>query len=109
MRDGDLASSSRPGADKKVRAELDRRFRSLRAMKVAEFEMTIDSGPFNEKKVGGFSRVGRQHSDPALLRRRRLRAGHVLVDTAWRDSAGRLPAGEVLDDQGRETGRSRGS
>jgi hypothetical protein len=89
MRAGDLATFVAAGADKKVRAELDRRFRSLRAMKVAEFEMTIDSGPFNEKKVGGFSEWG----VAVQIRHCFVVAGcdpdSVLIDTAWRDS----PAG----------------
>ncbi|MEV4618464.1 hypothetical protein AB0J74_07055 [Asanoa sp. NPDC049573] len=89
MRTGDLATFVAAGADKNVRTELDRRFRSLRAMRVAEFELTIDSGPFNEKKVGGFSEwgVGLQIRHCFVVAG--CKPDTLVIDTTWRDS----PAG----------------
>ena len=97
---GDLAGFVKPAADKKLRGELERRFRSLRAMKVKSFKLSADSGPFDDKKVGGFSEwdvvVAINHCFVVDT----CAPDKMLVDTAWRDSAGRLPAGEVLPGQG---------
>ncbi|MEV4618465.1 hypothetical protein AB0J74_07060 [Asanoa sp. NPDC049573] len=86
MRDGNLGAFVKPAADKKVRAELDRRFRSLRAMKVAGFDLSVDSGPVNEKKVGGFSqwnvRVGMAHCFAVAT----CKPSTAVFDTVWRDS-----------------------
>ncbi|HTF10987.1 MAG TPA: hypothetical protein VK659_22705 [Asanoa sp.] len=89
MHTGDLATFVAAGADKNVRAELDRRFRSLRAMKIAEFELTIDSGPFNEKKVGGFSEWGVSIQIRHCFVVAGCEPDSVVIDTSWRDS----PAG----------------
>ncbi|GIF46839.1 hypothetical protein DFJ67_1530 [Asanoa ferruginea] len=89
MKTGDQAAFVAAGADKNVRAELDRRFRSLRAMRIAEFEMTIDSGPFNEKKVGGFSEWGVSLQIRHCFVVTGCEPDSVVVDSTWRDS----PAG----------------
>ncbi|GIF46837.1 hypothetical protein DFJ67_1528 [Asanoa ferruginea] len=87
MRDGNLGAFVKPAADKKVRAELDRRFRSLRAMKVSGFDLSVNSGPFNEKKVRGFSewsvRIGMAHCFAVAT----CAPSTVVFDTVWRDSA----------------------
>jgi hypothetical protein len=87
MRDGNLGAFVKPAADKKVRAELDRRFRSLRAMKVSGFDLSVDSGPFNEKKVRGFSewgaRIGLEHCFAVAT----CAPSKVVFDTVWRDTA----------------------
>ncbi|MEV0715991.1 hypothetical protein [Asanoa sp. NPDC050611] len=92
LRKGDLAAFVRPAADKKIRGELERRFRSLRAMRISNVQLTADSGPFDDKLVGGWSEwgvgVGINHcfvvSD--------CKPDKMLVDTTWRDS----PAGYQL-------------
>ncbi|HTF10986.1 MAG TPA: hypothetical protein VK659_22700, partial [Asanoa sp.] len=87
MRAGNLGAFVKPASDKKVRAELDRRFRSLRAMKVSGFDLSVDSGPVNEEKVRGFSewsvRIGLAHCFAVAD----CVPATVVFDTVWRDSA----------------------
>ncbi|SNT37161.1 hypothetical protein SAMN05421812_10586 [Asanoa hainanensis] len=53
MHSGDLARFVSVTQDKGVRGELERRFRSLRAMRVSGFELRIERGPWVLKTVDG--------------------------------------------------------
>jgi hypothetical protein len=83
---GDLAGFVKPAANKKLRGELERRFRSLRAMKVNGFKLTADSGPFDDKKVGGYSEWGVVVAINHCFVVATCAPDKMLVDTAWRDS-----------------------
>jgi len=101
LRAGDLAAFVAPASDRKVRAELERRFRSLRAMRVTGFELALDSGPFNEKQVKGVSEWGASVAVRHCFAVPRCATESVLVNTVWRDSPGgyRLTkVGTVADD-----------
>ncbi|MEV4533355.1 hypothetical protein AB0J82_05930 [Asanoa sp. NPDC049518] len=81
-----LAGFLKPVADKKLRSELERRFRSLRAMKVSNLKLTADSGPFDDKKVGGYSEWGVTVAINHCFVVPSCEPDRMLVDTAWRDS-----------------------
>ncbi|SNT58247.1 hypothetical protein SAMN05421812_110279 [Asanoa hainanensis] len=81
-----LAGFLKPVADKKLRAELERRFKSLRAMKVTNLQLTADSGPFDDKKVGGWSEWGVTVAINHCFVVATCEPDRMLVDTAWRDS-----------------------
>ena len=83
---GDEAAFVAPAADKAVRTDLQRRFRSLRALRVAGFEMTIDAGPFNEKRVKGVSEWGVTVAIGHCFAVKECELEQLLVDTVWRDS-----------------------
>jgi hypothetical protein len=85
---GDLAGFVKPAADQKTRAELERRFRSLRAMRARNFALTIDSGP-NDGMAGGRPEWGVVIAISHCYVESTCRPQKLLVDTTWRDS----PAG----------------
>ncbi|GIF73448.1 hypothetical protein [Asanoa siamensis] len=87
MRDGNLGAFVKPAADKKIRAELERRFRSLRAMKASAFTIALDSGPTDDKPVGGFDQWGVGLSISHCYVVTSCENQKLLVDTVWRDSA----------------------
>jgi hypothetical protein len=87
MEAGDEAGFVAPAADKKVRAALAGRFRSLRALKPTFFELGIDSGPSSGRTVGGFQEYGYTVAlrqcfvvDPCAVDK-------LVFQTTWRDSA----------------------
>ncbi|GIF58480.1 hypothetical protein Air01nite_45750 [Asanoa iriomotensis] len=86
FRAGDLAAFVKPAFDKKMRAELERRFRSLRAMRARDFALTIDSGPFDSKMVGGYAEWGVSVAINHCYVQSPCEPQNLLVDTAWRDS-----------------------
>jgi len=89
MHAGDLARFVAPAADKSVRGELERRFRSLRAMRVSGFELRIVRGPALVRTVAGRPEWGATVALYHCFVVRGCTPEKVEIDMAWQDT----PAG----------------
>jgi hypothetical protein len=101
---GDLAGFVAPAANRTVRGNLETRFRSLRAMRVAIFELSLDSGPFKGRTVGGFQEWGFTVALRHCFLAVDCTPDTLLVDTTWLDSADGYRMTAIGTSKGGQTG-----